>query len=241
MVELDVNQSLSGCFLPCAINKQSTVLETSCSLSRKWNILDWYWCCHLLGYRLKLVLLYHAGFQRAICSNTSSSDRQTFPVIFQQTLFSHGEHQTIKMSSGAHSLQQHGDSSFSHQQERQHFWSFASPSAACWAGCPRCLNSWSKLRLPSLPGRPSCPCPAHGQVQGQPRHSSGSSLQPRPPCEMHSPDLSSSITHNPSGQQLSTVLAQAGDATPRLALLTYPRHFSLIAECCRDTEVRKSA
>lgn len=93
---LDVNQSLSECFLSCAINKQGTVLETSCSLSRKLNIQDWYWFCRLLSYQLKLVLLYHAGFQKAICSNKSYSNRQIFPVISQQNLFSDGKHQIIK-------------------------------------------------------------------------------------------------------------------------------------------------
>lgn len=83
-----------------------------------------------------------------------------------------------KHSSGTYWFQQHGDRSFSHQQERQHFWSFASSSAVCWAGCPRCLNTLVKQGLPNLPGRPSCPWPScqqgsatlhMGQVQGQPR------------------------------------------------------------------------
>lgn len=82
-----------------------------------------------------------------------------------------------KHSSITYWFQQHNDRSFSHQQERQHFWSFTSSLAACWAGCPRCLNTWGKQWLPSLPGRPSCPCPGCQQGSATP-HTDRSGASP---------------------------------------------------------------
>lgn len=108
-----------------------------------------------------------------------------------------------KHSSGTYWFHQHSDRSFSHQQERQHFWSFIHSSAAWWAWCPRCLNIWGKQGLLSLAGRPFCPHPGCQQSSAtlhidksrdnpgcQERYSLGCPPQPLPPCEIHSSDLS---------------------------------------------------
>lgn len=159
-----------------------------------------------------------------------------------------------KHSSGTYWFHQHSDRSFSHQQERQHFWSFIHSSAAWWAWCPRCLNIWGKQGLLSLAGRPFCPHPGCQQSSAtlhidksrdnpgcQERYSLGC-----PPRLSHLVKYilltsHSTVTQTYSQQQMACAVPRAWKRTPWLALLMWLTHFSCTAEHYHDTELRKSA